>query len=208
MERKEAVMEAAQRMFPGQFEKSSRETVLFCEDESSRITDSFLNAFMDVIRQAVGRNQENDSENVEYLLFSCLHSSIFLRKYLIRVDLMGAGLYSEEPMGTTYWDAGDIYRLFERDIEEIRRKVTGAVPRLREYETDDIRYAYAPYYHSLAREFIKEMTGAMLEGAKEQQEKETGKKVKILFGEYMGEADILFETEWKVLYEVFRNIYG
>jgi len=56
-----------------------------------------------------------------------------------------------------YWDAGDIYRLFERDIKEIQRGMAFKIPRIRSYEADEIRYAYAPYYHGMAKEFIRDM---------------------------------------------------
>ena len=73
----------------------------------------------------------------------------------------------------------------------------------------------------MAKAFIREMLGAALEGTEnvagaEHAEdvstlhggiQESG-KVKILFGEYMGEADLLFQAERERLYEIFQDICG
>lgn len=205
--RREEIINTAGSMFSEQFEKSSRETVLHCEKQCSRIAEDFLKVLGEIMDQASCKEEESRNEEAQYLLFSCLHSSIFLKKYLIRIDLMGSGLYSDAPLAASYWDAGDIYGLFEKDIEEIRRKTGKRIPRLREYETDYIRYAYAPYYHRMAKAFIWEMIDGLLECSQvPERQTEEEKQVKILFGEYMGEADILFTAGREKFYEVFQDI--
>lgn len=206
-ERRKEILKSAGNMFAQQFEKSCRETVLHCEERSSEMAGSFLEAFGRVVNQVVRKDVESSDDKVHYLLFSCLYSSIFLKKYYIQIDLMGQGFYNDEPLASSYWDAGDIYCLFERDIQELRRKVGNKVPRIREYETDYIRYAYAPYYHRMAKEFICEMLEELLKCWQEQiKEVPEEKQVRILFGEYMGEADILFTVKRERLYEVFQNL--
>lgn len=210
--RRDKVMEEVLReMLPEQFEKSSMEMVLLSEKRSSEIIEGFLKAMGKVMGQAVCRERKKSDEQMQYLLFSCLHSSIFLKRYLIRIDLMGQGLYNDAPLATSYWDAEDIYCLFEKDVEEVRRKVGKKLPRLREYEVDDIRYAYAPYYHRMAKAFIRQMMEEMLEGIQECGQKmqgnvESEKKISILFGEYMGEADTLFVLEKERFYEIFQYL--
>ena len=212
-ERREKILEVTGNMFSEQFEKSSTETVLHCEKESSRIIEGLLKALGEVISQAFCKEEKNNAK-VQYLLFSCLHSSIFLQKYLIRIDLMGEGLYNDNPLGTSYWDGEDIYCLFEKDISEFRRRMEGKVPRIRAYEMNYVRYAYAPYYHRMTKAFISEMLEEMLDGALaceaetrtvQENTKEEG-QIKIMFGEYMGEADILFDIRRERFYEVFQYL--
>lgn len=207
---REKIVEAAGKLFPGQFEKSVRETMQLSEKRSGKIVEGFLKAFEEVMGQASCKAEEDRDDKAGYLLFSCLHSSIFLKKYLIRIDLMGQGFYHDEPLGTSYWDAGDIYRFFERDIKEIRRKLVEKNPRIRGYELDGIRYAYAPYYHRIAKAFVREMLEEMLGGMKEdgQEDSEAEKQVRILFGEYMGEADLLFIVGRERLNAVFQDLCG
>lgn len=200
-------MNVTEQVLAEQFEKSCRETVLHCEERKSEIAESFLQACFRLIEQAVNKGEEGNDNKAKYLLFSCLHSSIFLKKYFIHIDLMGQGFYSDTPLASMSWDAGDIYCFFERDIEEISRKVRENVPRLRVYEVDYIRYAYAPYYHGLVKEFIREMLSEILEGSGESEEKRKKEaQVKILFGEYMGEADLLLTVDRERLYEIFQNL--
>lgn len=202
MERNEKKAEILESILPEQFEKSSVETALYCEKNSSEIVAEFLNALKEAAEPVV-RKEKKEAYRIHYLLFSCLHSSIFLKKYLIRIDLMRESFYGDPPMATAYWDAGAIYRLFEEDIEQINQKVAKRLPRIREYEIDDMRYAYEPYYHRMAKKFICEM----LEGIFEKKETEE-KNLKILFGEYMGEADLLFVAERERAYEIFQNLCG
>ncbi len=210
--RREKILEVTGNMFPEQFEKSSMETVQLCEKESSRVAAGFLGALEEAVKQAACREEAGD-DSAQYLLFSCLHSSIFLRKYLIRIDLMGQGLYQDEPLGTSYWDAGDIYSFFEKDISEFRRRMEGKVPRLKGYEMDYVRYAYAPYYHRMAKVFIKEMLEVILEQmqnngqeSSDYRPEENEVQIKILFGEYMGEADVLFDAGKERFYEIFQDL--
>ncbi len=204
---KKEILNATRKMFSGQFKTSSMETVLHCEKPCGRIAEEFLKILGKTMDQAMCKGDESRDDKVQYLLFSCLHSSIFLKKYFIRIDMMGPGLYRDAPLAVSYWDAGDIYSFFEKDIEEIRRKAGKRIPRLREYEIDYIRYAYAPYYHQMAKAFIREIMKGMLESGQVSDRKtEEEEQVKILFGEYMGEADILFSIGREKFYEVFQDL--
>ena len=204
-EREEKIIQAAEEVIPELFEKSSEETILYCEKNSTEMVEGFLEAFRNVLEQAVDSLQESSDNKIGYLLFSCLHSSIFLRNYMVRIDLMGDDFYKKEALATSYWDAGNIYLLFEQDIESIRQKVGKKVPRIRAYEVDYIRYTYEWYYHRMAEEFIREMLGGMFGNtSKTNMRKE--EEIKILFGEYMGTADFLYHIGKEELYEVFQDI--
>ena len=207
--REEKIMEATGELLAEQFEKSSAETVLICEQKSSQMAGSFLDALGKVFeKETAGKGEERGGE-AQFLLFSCLHSSIFLKRYLIQIELMGKEMYGSEPPAAASWDAGDIYGLFERDVEELKEKVRKKVPRIRGYETDYIRYVYAPYYHRMAKAFIREMLGAVLDGRQVSPGDRQGEtKMRILFGEYMGEADVLFTVERERFYEIFQDICG
>lgn len=224
-EREEKIVETAKELLAQQFEKSSAETILACEQKSRQMADGFLAAIGKVLAEGAGKveNAEGTSGAGEdqYLIFSCLHSSIFLKNYLIQIELMGKEMYGEEVLASGCWDAGELYRLFERDVEELKGQVRKRVPRIKEYETDYIRYAYAPFYHRMAKAFIREMLGAALERTENTADIENPEdiqtlrgdirgrgQVKILFGEYMGEADLLFRVEREGFYEIFQDICG
>lgn len=207
-ERKDEIMEVVADLIPKLFEESSTETARFCEERSSEIIGGFLETFTNVMEQAAQKLKNDGERKIHYFLFSYLHSSIFLKKYLIRIDLMGPEFYMEEPLATLYWDAEDIYSHFEQDIEDMARKVAERVPRLRGYEVDYIRYAYAPYYHRMAEELIREIVGGILECSYKSYEDAGEDHIKILFGEYMGEADILYNVGKENMDEIFQNLCG
>lgn len=206
-ERKEKILGVAEILMSEVFEKSSSEVIQYCEKNSSKIVGGFLKAVENAVRDATNNKKKNIDNQIYYILFSYLHSSIFLQRYLIRIDLMDTSFYKEEPLATSYWDARDIYNSFEEDIEEIRQMMAEKLLRLREYEADYIRYAYAPYYHHLAGVFIKEMVGGLLESAEETHRDDKDEKLaKILFGEYMGEAEIFLNVGRKKVSAVFQDL--
>lgn len=120
---------------------------------------------------------------------------------------MDRGFYSDTAQSASYWDAESIYHLFEEDVEAIRKEIGKHIPRIREYEADYIRYAYAPYYHGIAKAFVQSMLeetmpeeGFLPELARMEE------RVQILFGEYMGQADVLFTLGEEEADEVFQGI--
>lgn len=207
-DRKEKILEVVDSLIPEIWQKSSKETGLFCEEKSVELVEGFLSAIERGIRQIIRDVGKEGMEQIRYFLFSYLHSSIFLRKYLIRLELAGDELYLKEPLAEVYWDAGDIYRLLERDIEEIQKGMEFKVPRIRSYEVDEIRYAYAPYYHGMAKEFIREMMAGIVGDCDDQTDEEEKDQVVILFGEYMGEAEVLYRVERKKIDEIFQYLCG
>lgn len=207
-DRKEKIIEVAESLIPDIWQRSSMETSQFCEERSRELAEGFLSAIEQGVRQIIRGGGKESLRQIRYLLFSCLHSSIFSTKYLVRMELAGEELYLKEPLAEVYWDAGDIYRLFERDIESIRRGMDFKIPRIRSYEIDEIRYAYAPYYHGMVKEFIREMMAGIAENADEPAEREEQGQIAILFGEYMGEADVFCCVERKKMNEIFQYLCG
>lgn len=191
--RREEIMSCAEQAIPELFLRSSKKTALFCGEHSRETVGGFLEAFKSVMDQVVKLQDQEEKEKVKYLLISHLYSSMLLKQYLIRIDVMDQGFYNDSAQAASYWDAEPVYRLFEEDIKEIKKKVEKSVPRIREYEVDYIRYAYAPYYHRMAKVFIQ----AMLEELRSENRflpdrDRREEQVEVLFGEYMGQADILF----------------
>lgn len=207
-DREEKLIKTVENLIPDIWQKSSLETEKFCKERSRELAESFLAAIEQGLRQIIRNAGTEGLGELRYLLFSCLHSSIFLKKYLVRIAFARQELYLEEPLAEVYWDAGDIYRLFERDIESIQRGMAFKVPRIRSYETDEIRYLYAPYYHGMVREFIREMTAGIVGSSEKPTDPEERGQVTILFGEYMGETEVFCHVERKKMDEIFQYLCG
>ncbi len=191
--RAEKIMEAARPVFLEQFHKSSQETVLFCEQHSREVAGSFLDAFYGAVNHASLLQAGQKKNKIKYLQFSHLYSSVFSEQYLVRIDVMDERFYSDPSETESYWNADCIYRLFGEDIRQIRKRLEWQVPRMKEYEADYLRYAYAPLYHSLLKAFLKSMLEALTENPGSWKKEESWEdNARILFGEYMGQADVLF----------------
>lgn len=196
--RKETIMKLMEQIMPEQFKKSRKRTEQYCEEHSREMAVGFLKVFQDGIERTKRMQETGEKGKIQYILYSHLYSSMCLHRYVIRMDVMDLEFYHDRNPVEGYWDVGSIYRLFEEDVEEIRNQVGLQVPRIRAYETDMIRYAYAPYYHSLAKAFIQAMFEEIL--TEESMLPKMGRweeQVRILFGEYMGQADTLFLIKTK-----------
>jgi hypothetical protein len=193
MSRKEELLSAINQLLPQQFVKSSQKIVTSCEENSKEMVHQFLKAFISAKEQAIAFQNNNEKGKLSYILFSNLYSSIFLKRYLIRIDLMDSGFYNDTAQSTSYWNVDNIYYLFEEDIKAICEKIEKCFPRIREYEVDYIRYAYMPYYHGITKTFIQSVfTEVLMEEGFLPCKGRLENQVRILFGEYMGQADVLF----------------
>lgn len=181
--RSEMLINAVTPLFTPQFLKSSEETAAFCERNSRETVDLFWNALSKVRETAEEKITEGTKP--QYILFSHLYSSLFLKQYDIRLDIRDKGLYGTLPISAAYWNAGNLYRLFERDIDKFCWEVGWMVPRIRGYEMDLIRYAYAPFYNRMVKVFVQSMMEEVVA------QEGFFSDLKILFGEYMGAADLI-----------------
>ncbi len=192
--REEEFMKIVDPVLSEHFQKSSQETIRFCEQHSREVAGSFLDAFYGVVNRAFLLQTRQEKGKIKYLQFSHLYSSLFLKKYLMRIDVWDERLYSDTSGEEVYWNVDCIYQLFEEDIRKIKKRIEWSIPRIREYETDYIRYAYASFYHGLMKALLKNMLEALLMDNPDFWEKEGAweDEVQILFGEYMGQADVLY----------------
>lgn len=189
---REEVRGTAGLAIPEQFSKSSAATIRYCEAHKEELVSGFMKAFQAAVGQAVSCQEQGKKGNVKYILFSHLYSSMFLRDYKIRIDLMDERFYNDMAQTVSYWDAGGIYRLFEDDIRTIRQEVEKKLYRIHEYEVDDIRYLYYPFYHQLARSFLQAVLETALPERTFLPDQARGEGPLIIsFGEYMGKSEIL-----------------
>ena len=177
MDRKENLLNIINKLIPEQFIKSSKLIAASCEENSREMVHEFLKAFMSAKEQAMICQDNDEKGKLSYILFSNLYSSF----------------YSDTTSSTSYWDARNIYYLFEEDVKAISKQIETYLPRIREYEVDYIRYAYIPYYHRITKAFIHSMLNEAIsvEGFLPCKDR-LDNQVHILFGEYMGQADILY----------------
>ena len=155
-DRKKVTEELLTEILPLQFAGSCKTTVTYVETHCREIVSGLLEAFEQALEKAAYHQEKGAKGEAGYILLSHLHTSMLLRRYLIRIDVMDRRFYADLAQTESYWDAECIYRLFEKDIREIKKQMENALPRIRPYEMDRVRYLYAPYYHGLTKEFLRE----------------------------------------------------
>ena len=191
-ERKKEIETITQNLLLNQFLKSRKQIEAYCEEQSTDMVKDFLDTFSHAILEAGVVQAEGKKDNICYILFSYLYSSIFLQKYIVRIDVLDYRFYNDVSQVESNWDAHALYHYFESDVNEILNEIRKNIPRIREYEIDYLRYAYLPYYQSVVKKWIQIMAEELINnGSFLLNEISRKEEIKILFGEYMGSADII-----------------
>lgn len=163
--RKEEIMKAAKPIFIEQFHKSSQKIILFCEQHSQEVVNSFLESFYEALDNASLLQNRKKKNKIKYIQLSHLYSSLFLKQYLLRIDVRDERFYGDISEAESYWNADCIYHLFEEDIQEVKKRIEWSIPRIKEYEIDTLRYTYVPFYHGLMKAFLKNMFEVLMENS-------------------------------------------
>lgn len=77
--RKEEIMKDAKPIFIEQFHKSSQKTILFCEQHSQEVVNSFLESFYEALDNASLLQNRKKKNKIKYIQLSHLYSSLFLK---------------------------------------------------------------------------------------------------------------------------------
>ena len=77
-----------------QFSGSLNKVELLCEQYKEEIVSGFLHVFSEVVQKAKISQDKGQKGKIRYLLFSCLHSSIFMKTYWVRFSLMDSLFYN------------------------------------------------------------------------------------------------------------------
>lgn len=176
------------------FANSIKRIEAYCEKNSREVSQEFVEALTNLFDELAKKQPKKQKGKLNYLVFSPLQSGIQLGQKRIRLEAMDYR-FSMDPMETAvHLDAEGIYHFFEEDIEQIKKEAIQVVPRIYEYELDLIRYEYAGYYHSVAKQWVKELLSELEPGVW-LDKIETEPCVKLLFGGYQEAAELLLV--WK-----------
>lgn len=102
---------------------------------------------------------EKKNKNVKHIIISILYSSILTQSYELQIAYMNDDLHVDEAPVNVYWAPMFIFQFIEDDILFLKKKVSKDVPRIKEYEMDDIRKKYVLNHYFLVMLLLKESAG-------------------------------------------------
>lgn len=137
---------------------------------------------------------ERGKEQIQYLAFSFLRHSIYFNKLEYRIDVLDNRFYLDEQGLTEYYCPTFLQGRYVEDLEFLSKKAFEKLVRVQTYEITEIKQKYTALYDSIVMQMIENLTGLIMDEI-------TGngivitKRFKIIYGEYMDRAVILYDRE-------------
>ena len=148
-----------------------------------------LYPFIEIFNVAHELRLKQEKESFAYLCISFLRSSFLTKNHQLRLDLYDESYILDENPITGYWDVPLLFDGFERDVDELTKRLRTEFVRLQSAEMDCVRLTYSDYYitiaHKLCIELIDPITKLLSVLHPEM-------SCKILFGEYWGQMTQLY----------------
>lgn len=145
---------------------------------------------------------EKKNKNVRHIVISILHSSILTQSYELQIAYMNNDLYMDEAPVNVYWAPMFIFQCIEDDMQFFKKKISEEVPRIKEYEMDNIREKYVLNHYFLVMLLLKEMIPVAIEEIVRKYDC-IADNIMVSIGKYMEKVILLYQIGEKS--EIFFN---
>ncbi len=159
--------------------------------DKAAIEDNLIRTFEEVCKQAVALQEKRLKGEIKYIYFSLLRTSILENKGEYRIDLYDENWFLDKSDTSINMDLNFIYVPLFDFIKELKEKKTQYGRTITDMDIEDIMLREVYKFHVLTVEFLKNMVEKFITtSAYEAMEKADG--IKILAGEYMDNAEIIY----------------
>lgn len=160
---------------------------------TQQIQDAFFRVLDNLFKKADALQQEGALDLVKHLEVAVLYSSAVTKSYESRIAVYDKNMCLGAEC-CSYWCPTFIYQFVDDDIEEIQTKLRQTIPRVRDFELDELRCRYIWNYHIAYRSWIESL-GKEIFAQPSFLALNRAEVVTLLFGEFMGKTKILSTTK-------------
>ena len=191
-ERREQISQYLQPYMEECFRKTcnSIQTELDCH--ASEIWTGLRRSIKECFDYAGFMQQQKRKGRLQYLVFSFLQCGVYFERLELRIDFLDDGFYLDEQESVAYYYPDFLQEKYVEDISFLQKKAGEKFVRLQNYERIDIKREYSGFYQSILFRMIESLTGVILELIADYKVL-AEEDFKIIFGEYMGTAKVLYE---------------
>jgi hypothetical protein len=194
MERVEEMTQFAKQCLAERFERNLNLIEKEYEEDSGSITKGFIGTFDRLCGRCAGLQKQGLKKKIKYINIFFLQSSVITKSYDMQISLFDENFYFDNAEISEYWRPLFIMKYFDEDIGYFSELMKKRLPRVQDYEIEELRLKYAHDYFIVAGKFCKEIIPQILPlPSFEKMQKEDG--FKILFGGYMDYASVLYPEE-------------
>ena len=176
------------------FQRTCREIQTVLDTDACRIWRGFHDAVCECLETARALQRQNQKGRLGYLAFSMMRHALWLDRLELRIDALDDGFYMDTAEASAYYHADFLQDRFRKDLASLYEKARTHFVRIQDNELDRIRQEYAGYYYSMLFSMTGYLTG-MIRRAAEGSSAETADGFRIICGDYMDKAVILYREE-------------
>lgn len=193
-ERKEEIFIFLQSHMEECFQKSCELIQSEIEIHGKEIWKELKAAIDKVLQSSVNAQNRQQKGALQYLVFSFLKSSIYLKKMVFYIECPDDRFYLNGQEAATLFSITFLEDKYRNDIAYLHHKTKEKFIRLKEHELLSVNEQYAAYYYAIAYRMIENLTGLIMKEIVKSNVRITD-KFKILYGEYMDSVAVIYPKE-------------
>ena len=163
---------------------------------ASEIWDEIKNAIDESLKHTSEKQSQQKKGELKYLAFSLLSYGLFMDRLEMRIDAMDDGFYLDVAESSGHYQFTFLQDRYLDDLEFLYKKAHEKFIRLQNHELEQIKRKYAEFYFSIIYQITESLTELIVETVADS-EIPVAEDFKVIFGEYMDQAVILYTGEKK-----------
>ena len=164
------------------------------EKQGTSMWKELRSAVQEILARTADGQEQKRKGKAAYLVCSFLQRSVYLNKLLLRLEIMDEGFYLDDVETAGYYRLWMLEERFLEDLEFLHQKLNKEWIRVQNHELDEVDREYAEYYNAIVGMIVQSM-GSLLMEAAEGSEVQLADTFQIIYGQYMGDAEVVYEKE-------------
>lgn len=193
-DRRNQILQYLQPQMEDCFQKSCNFIQTEIESHANEIWARLRNCIYECLKLAGILQRQQKKGKLQYLVFSFMQYGIYLDNLEMRIDVLDDSFYLDEQESARYYHPEFLQERYIEDLKFLQKKVDEKFIRLQNYERMDIKKEYAHYYQSILFRMFESLTLVIMESIADSGVL-MADDFKIVFGEYMDNAMVLYEGE-------------
>lgn len=193
-ERKEEILIFLQPHMEECFQKSCELIQSEIETHGNEIWKELKTSIDKVLLLSSDAQEKQQKGAIQYLVFNYLKSSIYLDKMVFYIECLDDRFYLDGQEAATLFDITFLEDKYRNDIAYLHHKTKEKFIRLKEHELLSVNEQYAAYYYAIAYRMIENLTELIMQEIAGSNVR-IADKFKILYGEYMDSATVIYPKE-------------
>ncbi|NRT72218.1 hypothetical protein [Clostridium beijerinckii] len=163
-------------------------------NNKASIHDDLKSKFATVCKSGTSHQEQGLKGEIKYIYFSLLRTSLLENKGEFRVDLYDERWFLDKVECSVNINLDFIYNSLFEHMEELKEKKKEYGRTITDMDIEEIMFLESNLYHILSVEFLRNVIEELLEVSSYKELKKS-EDIKIMAGEFRGEADFIYPKE-------------